>query len=261
MSPLIISLLVFACIWASFIGGTRLRPRIPAEHFDGDAKFVVDLCIGMVAAMAALVLGLLTSSNKTAFDQQDAAVRDIAAYMLELDQALARYGEDTRPIRVMMKEAFINQMRLVWDSHSRLTLGARIANTKPVAIIVEDKLRELTPANENQKDFKQQALNVLHEILKIRYHTITDFNGDIPPVFLVVMTFWQAVLFLCFGVYAPRNRTIISVALLCALSIAGGVFVVLELGDPFRGLIVVSSSAVDNALSNMANFAPPVGAN
>ena len=60
-----------------------------------------------------------------------------------------------------------------------------------------------------------------------------------PVQFLSILLFWLTIMFTSFGLLAPRNATVITVLLFCALSVAGAVFLILELDRPFHGLITV----------------------
>jgi hypothetical protein len=58
-------------------------------------------------------------------------------------------------------------------------------------------------------------------------------------------------LFTSFGLFAPFNATVIGVLLVCALSVAGAIFLVLEMDRPFEGLIQISSAPLQNALAHL----------
>jgi len=69
--------------------------------------------------------------------------------------------------------------------------------------------------------------------------------------FLVVLVFWLALIFASFGLFAPRNSTVIGVLLACALSVAGAIFLILELDRPFQGLLQISSAPLTNTLVHL----------
>ena len=69
--------------------------------------------------------------------------------------------------------------------------------------------------------------------------------------FLVVLVFWLTVLFASFGLFAPRNWTVMATMLTCALSVSAAIFLVLELDRPFGGLIRISSASLQNALAHL----------
>jgi hypothetical protein len=59
------------------------------------------------------------------------------------------------------------------------------------------------------------------------------------------------VTFTSFGLYAPRNATVIAVLSLSALSVAAAVFLILELDGPLDGVIKISSTPLRYALSQL----------
>lgn len=54
-----------------------------------------------------------------------------------------------------------------------------------------------------------------------------------------------------FGLQAPVNTTVLAILLLCALSVAGAVFLILEMDGPYDGLIQVSAEPLRFALTRM----------
>ena len=84
-------------------------------------------------------------------------------------------------------------------------------------------------------------------LLLIAQHESTAVSG----VFLVILSFWLFVLFASFGLFAPRNTTVVAVLLISALSVSGAIFLILELDQPFHGLIQVSSAPLRNAFAHL----------
>ena len=68
MSSMAIGWIVFACVFGGALLGMLLRSVLPEHHLTQDSKDVVKLGMGLIATMAALVLGLLIASAKSAFD-------------------------------------------------------------------------------------------------------------------------------------------------------------------------------------------------
>jgi hypothetical protein len=76
-------------------------------------------------------------------------------------------------------------------------------------------------------------------------------SSSVPVDFLVVLVFWLTITFASFGLFAPRNATVIAVLFVCALSVAGAVFLILEMDGPFEGLIKVSADPLCFAYSRL----------
>ena len=65
LGPLWSASIVFACVAGGALVGMLLRRVLPESHLNNDTKDVVKLGTGIVATMAALVLGLLIASAKS----------------------------------------------------------------------------------------------------------------------------------------------------------------------------------------------------
>jgi len=68
---------------------------------------------------------------------------------------------------------------------------------------------------------------------------------------LVVLVFWLAALFASFGLFAPRNATVIAVPCVSALSVAGAILLILEMNQPFQGLVKLSSAPLRYTLAHL----------
>jgi hypothetical protein len=62
---------------------------------------------------------------------------------------------------------------------------------------------------------------------------------------------WLTIIFASFGLVSPRNPTVIAILLVCALSAACALFLVLELDTPYEGLLKVSSVPLRSALTHL----------
>jgi hypothetical protein len=67
-----------------------------------------------------------------------------------------------------------------------------------------------------------------------------------------VLVFWLAVLFVGFGLFARFNATTIVALLVGALSVAGAVFLILEMNQPYRGVMRISDAPIRDAFSQIA---------
>ena len=95
------------------------------------------------------------------------------------------------------------------------------------------------------------ALQIASEIMETRWFTLGSAGSSVPAPFLVIIVFWITFIFGCFGIFAPRNATVVAVLLICSLSIAGSIFLILEMSQPFSGVIKISSAPLRYALSHL----------
>src|SRR6185369_14299482 len=99
MDSHLIALLVFAGIFGASFVGMWLRKILPDQHLNAETKECVQLGMGLVATMTALLLGLLIASAKGSYDTQRNEIIEIAAKVGFLDRALATYGPETNNSR------------------------------------------------------------------------------------------------------------------------------------------------------------------
>ena len=78
-----------------------------------------------------------------------------------------------------------------------------------------------------------------------------NLGSSIPVPFVVVLVFWLCIIFANFGLFAPRNATVVAVLCVCALSVAGAIFLILELDRSFEGLLQVSGAPLRTALAQL----------
>jgi hypothetical protein len=249
MSSLAISSIVFACVFGGALLGMFLRRALPDHHLGGDSKDTIKLGIGLIGTMGALVLGLMVGSAKSSYDAQKGGFTQMSARVILLDRVLARYGPEAKDAREMLRASVARLIDLIWpEDHSRP------AQLDPMALGAEpvyDRLQALSPKNDAQAALKTQALNVATDINQTRWLLFQQLGRSFPTAFLVVLVCWFSIIFLGFGLFAPPNPTVITTLLLCALSVSGALFLILELDRPFDGFIQISSDTLRQALANL----------
>ena len=109
-------------------------------------------------------------------------------------------------------------------------------------------LRELTPKNDLQKSLLVQASQISGDVLQTRLLLMEGQQNSLPTSFLVLLIFWLTGLFISFGLFAPRNGTVLAVLLICALSVSSAIFLVLEMDRPLDGFIKASNAPLRKAV-------------
>lgn len=252
MTAVTLALITFVCTFGCAMLGTMIRTMLPPPHLSKESQDVVRLGMGLVATMTALLLGLVTAAAKGSFDSQDAAVRNAAANIVTLDRLLARYGPDTKPIRDELRRIVTIRVEETWSTFAPEG-GAgldRMQGPSP-AEQIENQILQLSPANDMQRWFKSEALKLCEDVLRTRWRLLGSAEGSVSRTFVFMVIFWLTMTFASFGLYAPRNATVVAVLFIAAFSVAAAVFLILELDDPFAGVITISSGPMRHALANL----------
>ena len=251
MSPSAVALIVFACAFGGVLAGIWLSGALPQQHLSADSREVVGLAIGMIATMAALILGLMTASAKGAFDAKDAAVKHVAVSILALDRMLADFGPETQQIRGLVKQSVADRLGETWPEDSAKEPNVDFPEQSAAVEGIAKLIANLSPKNPAQTWFQAQALELGGDVLETRFTVFGGNSGSVSTAFLVVVVFWLTVIFWSFGLRAPRNATVIAVLLVCALSVAASVFLILEMDTPFDGLMKISSAPLRFTLAHL----------
>jgi len=98
---------------------------------------------------------------------------------------------------------------------------------------------------------QSQALTLAANVGRTRLLLFENLGSSIPVPFLVVLVLWLCIIFASFGLNAPANATVIAVLAVCSLSVAGAMFLILELDRSFEGLLQVSGAPLRAALAQL----------
>jgi len=85
-------------------------------------------------------------------------------------------------------------------------------------------LIKLSPNNESQRWRLAKALELSGEFAEERWLLVERAQSSLPTPFLVVLVIWMMILFVSFSLFAPSNKTVLTILLLCALSVSGQFF-------------------------------------
>ena len=200
---------------------------------------------GVIATVTALVLGLLISSAKGTFDEASAKITQAGAKVIMLDELLDRYGPETKQLH----RAVELMLGRIWPSEATGTVAGMGAIEQSRQIrLMQDRLGAVAPSDDAHRQILSQAQQVVSDVGQARWMLTEEAQKTLPTPLVVVLIFWLAVLFTSFGIFAPRNVTVVIVLLVCACSMAGAIFLILELNHSLDGFIKVSCAPLREAL-------------
>jgi hypothetical protein len=249
MSAIALSCITFICISCGVLFGMLLRNALPEHHLSTDTKDVVRLGTGLIGTIAALVLGLLIASAKSSYDTQSTQVRQMTANTVLLDRLLEQYGPETGPARQLLRRGIAVLADRMWRENSSDQAKAAPFEQSDASEAFYAKLGALSPQNDAQRSLQARATQVSTDIAQTRLLMFAQTNNAIPMPFLVVLIFWLTIIFASFSLFARPTPIAIGSLLIFALSAAGAIYLILELGQPFAGLMQISSTPLRTALA------------
>jgi hypothetical protein len=231
---------VFFCLLGAALLGALLRSHLPETHLSPDSKDAIKLATAIVATLSAISLGFLTASAKTAFDHAEADLRMSVAHVVLLDREMAHYGPQTQDARDLLRKFIEAQLYRTNSDTSDLAIE-----------MVQDQLRSLAPETAAQRLLQTRALEVSGKIAETHWLLVETGSEELPGPFMIILVLWLVLLFVTFGLLAPRNATVTCTLVICALSVAGAVFLIVDMAHPYLGIIHISDASLRTALEQL----------
>ena len=250
MNTTLTAVIVFGCLVGAVLLGRTLRRLLPEEHLTADSRDTIKLAMGLVATMAALVLGLLVSSAKGSYDTERSEVIQMAAKVAFFDRVLTNYGPEAAGARVGFHEVVKDAVRQMWPGEA--AVPAHLAPNTRAGNTVYSAIEGLSPHDDTQRKLKDQATTLATDFAQLRSLLVAQSVASISNPMLIILVSWLVVIFLGFSVLAPPNPTVILALMVSALAVSGAIFLILELDQPFGGLIQISSEPMLNAMHQFA---------
>jgi hypothetical protein len=250
MKDMLIGVVVFAIIFGGALFGMLLAKVLPNKHVGTESRDAIRTIMAMLATLSAVVLGLLTGSSITSLAEKEGELRSAGVQFVMLDRTLAEYGPETARTRSLLKQLLAERIGEIWPEE-----GGPVALTAlrsgPGIILVQRDLFALSPQTEQQRWLRSNALQMTNTIAESRWTTIEQIGSRFPWAFFIVVVAWLAVIFASFGLFAPRNASVVAALLVAALALAGPIFMMLETDQPYGGLVKIPSASLRVALDQL----------
>lgn len=230
-----------------------LRTFLPERHLGEESRnIVMSLGIGLVGAMAGLVLALLVTAAQNNFLNKRSELKEMSAKIIYLDQILADYGSETNEVRALLRSTVLNYIHEYWpgDVSPRDYMQPNVTDSK----VFYNKIRSLVPRRDDQRSLRDKALTTSLELTQLHDLRMVQQDRSIPRAFLIVLVllvFWIASIFFSLGIYTTPNATLIAVLALFAFLVAIAFFLIIDLNLPFEGVLRIPGTTLTEALNHI----------
>jgi len=250
INPVTISVTVVGFVFGGALLGLLVHSLLPGHYFDSSSKEAVRLGMDLVGTTVAVALGLLINSGMGYYDTQSSEVTQLAADVVLLDKILNHYGLKTRDIRDLLRSSVVQILDVTWGRNNtdaaRFTLSAA-----GEALLV--RIQELIPDNDAQRSLQSQAAAVALKLAQTRSLMIAQKTHSIPVLLLAVLVFWLTLLFMSYGLFVRPDSLVVAGLFVSALAVCCAIYLILELYQPYRGLIRTSSAPLREALAQLGH--------
>jgi hypothetical protein len=251
LSHLSIALFVFVSVTASAFLGLWLRKVLPRHHLLSESVDAIKLATGLIATLAALVLGLLVSSSKNSMDAVNGELIRNAASIMELDRVLQDYGPVAAPLRQEMIRDYAATVALLSDNEPIMVDQAYIQSRMRYLQDYQLRVMALPADDDTHRQLRAAAAQLQGQISATRWLLVLQREGSISIPLLIVLLVWLVVIFVAFGLVSPHNGVVVAGLVLCALSASGAVFLILEMDRPLDGMVRISVRPLRDAVERL----------
>jgi Protein of unknown function (DUF4239) len=251
LSSGLVFLITFVSIAIGGALGMLVRIHLPDAAVAG-SKEVVRLGAGLMGTVAALVLGLMIASAKNSYDTQTANVRQLTANLILLDELLEQYGPETKMARGMIRQAAAITVQRIWQENASMRGPAEFTPSAAAAQFFY-AIETLSQTNDLQRSIKPRIIEAATDLAKTRLLMFAHIDNPLPPPLLIIVILWLAVIFSSFTLFAEANTVVAMASLVYALLVSSALFLIVDMSQPFSGLMKISSEPLQHVL-------PPLGA-
>jgi hypothetical protein len=248
MKSIIIAAAVGILAFGMGLLGLYLRRMLPERHMSSGSRDMIGAIMGLISLLLALVLGTLVGSAHAFFVSQKAALESLAARSLQLDLAFQQYGPETQPLRealrASVREAYeaLEGNGIAYRDH--FELGGYMTKFEKW----NETLASLTPHTPEQTQLisTMRAISASYE--ETRFLMSEQLASSISWPLVVIVVGWAMLLFCGFGVLSGLNPTSVAALAFGAFAVASAIFLILEMNQPFSGLLRVPATSVEATL-------------
>jgi hypothetical protein len=250
MNAIAMSLAVLFFIFLGTVLGMRLRKLLPESHFNDDFYRVLTLSTGLVVTMAALVIGMLVSSAKSGYDATQNQFIQECSNIVMFDRLLASYGPEAKEARSRLRSTVQASLAHLWPDESS-SAKIELAASHDIQSVYESVLA-LSPKDAPQILNKSEAVTMVIELRRMRWLLLVEshYNSLSLPL-LMILASWLVAIFIVFGLLAPPNPTVVTALVVCALAVAGAIFIIVQMNTPFEGLLRISGEPLRMAFQQL----------
>lgn len=245
-------LITFAVVFAGGLLGLLLGRLLPEQYHNDDTQRIVQTATGMVSLIAALVLGLLVATAKGKFDSTYQLTEEFAAKLMLINRELVNFGPEGNDARALLRKYTIAKIAATWPAEAGPKPGPGDPPPWKLLESFGQSLSGLTPKTEAQRSEATAASAAAADLEKATWLGAAQESAHVQHPFVVMLILWLFVLFVSFGLFAPRNGVVVAALLVGALAIAGAVFLIIDMDSPYTGILVVSPRPMQQALANMS---------
>jgi hypothetical protein len=249
--PIVIGLVALGLIFSGGVAGLLIGRVIHDRYLDEGTQKIVQIAMGTVSVMCALVISLLITTARNTLNTRDRQVAQLATNLILLDRDVVQYGPEALDIRGLLQRYTRLKIQLTWPDNGS---GSLLDDPKSLQLLedIQQRLRDLRPATATQRAIQASALQTIGDVIRTRWLLAVEHGHEVPRQFLYILVLWLTALFMSFGVFAPRNAMVVGALFICAACLSTALLLIADMDQPLQGgIITIGPEPMQRALERM----------
>jgi hypothetical protein len=233
--------------FASALAGFGVHGLLPASYVV-ESQSMVGSVVGLVASLLSLVLSLLIWTSYGLFTTQQSQLQTLGRSIIQLDFALTGYGSEAIRGRALLQEHLKRLRARLWDDGPAARRAFYHAAMPEDVLAMRAFFVSLHPTNEEQKRVLTNVRDLFGSIVDTQMTMVRSLVDRVPNLLLDVVLGWSCLLFFGYGLLSTFDAVTVVLAALGATAVASAVFLILELSDPYPGMLTMPHEAFDELI-------------
>ena len=255
MKSLSRAILIGAITFGASVLGVILGNLAPVAMLTA-SKGTVGGIIGLVSLLLALVLGFLVYTAFAIFATQQSEAYSLAPIIADIDLALGEYGPEAAGGRAGLRASLRRTRSRFFDDGQNGPKVFTFQEIQATFASLDGYFDSLTPANDRQRRLLGKAWDLARKYNDTQMTMALQIASPFPPRVLTVVVCWASALFFGDGLVAPANPIAIAALFVGALAVATAIFLILELSNPYAGVIRIGPEGVDAVMAALGEVEP-----
>ena len=136
----------------------------------------------------------------------------------------------------------------IWSENSSSDRKAPTFEATDLGMRLYSEVVKLSPKTDAQRFLQAKASDAITDVGKTRLLLFTSAGRSIPIPFLIVLIGWLTLIFASISLFAESNARAIAVLCIFSFSATAAIFLILELSQPFAGIMMISDQPLRDAL-------------
>jgi hypothetical protein len=241
---------IFVLLSTVALSALYLHQRLSDHQLTKETQDAVKVGVGMIVILTALLLGLLIASVKGTFDTAGRDLKHFSTQIVLLDRTLRAYGSQGDSARTLIRQYVEQALAGTWPSDNAPEVRDD-PRAEQLIYQLQNAVLSLAPESPQQRALSDEMKGEVRRLIELRWTLIEEGATSLNVPLVTVLVIWLTLVFASFGYNAPRNPLVVITFTLCAASIGGALFLIIQMDRPFEGLIKVSPAPLQNALAHI----------